>query len=105
MLVDQFLQLFIEHMRVDLRGRNVRMAQKFLHGAEVGAVLQQVAGKGVAEHMWRDGSGGNAGAGGERFQVTGKDLARQIASLLRAGKSQGLSGPSLAAASAFRAAP
>jgi hypothetical protein len=33
---------------VDLRGGNVGVSQKQLHGAKVGAVIEQMGGKGVA---------------------------------------------------------
>jgi len=36
---------------VDLRGSDVGMAEKRLHDAEIGAVVQEVAGEGVAEHV------------------------------------------------------
>jgi len=84
--MDQFLQLFVEHMGIDLRGRNVGMAEQFLHGAQVCTVLQKVAGKGVAQHVRRHGGGRNAGAGRKRLEVAGENLARQIALLAAGGK-------------------
>ena len=38
-------------MRINLRGRNVGMAEDGLHGAQVGAVLHHVGRAGVAQHM------------------------------------------------------
>ena len=38
-------------MRVHLRGRNVRVPQDRLHGAQVGAVLHHVRRAGVAQHV------------------------------------------------------
>ena len=38
-------------MRVDLRCRNIGMAEQGLHHAEIGAILQEVAGKGMAQHV------------------------------------------------------
>jgi hypothetical protein len=37
------------HMRVDLRGGNVSMAQQQLHHAQIGAVVQQMRGKCMAQ--------------------------------------------------------
>src|SRR5687767_11841332 len=41
-------------VRVDLGRRDVRVAQHHLHGAQVGAMHQQVRGEGVTERMRRD---------------------------------------------------
>jgi hypothetical protein len=51
MRLDKLLQPLFEDMCVDLRGRNVRMAEEFLYDAQIGAIRQQVAGKGVAHDM------------------------------------------------------
>ena len=48
------LQLFIDNMRIDLRGGNIRMTKHLLNGMKVSAVFQQVCRKGVAQHMWCD---------------------------------------------------
>ncbi len=39
-------------MRVDLGGADVGMTEQFLHGTQVTAGFQQVAGKGMAQHVW-----------------------------------------------------
>ena len=41
----------VEHMSVNLRRRNIGVAEQFLHDAQIGAVLQQMAGEGVAQSM------------------------------------------------------
>ena len=51
MLVDELFQAFLEHVRVDFRGRDVRMTQQLLHCAQIGAAIQKMAGEGVAQHM------------------------------------------------------
>ena len=53
------------------------MAEQLLHGAQIGAVLQQMAGKGVAQHVRRYLRRGDAGPRGQPLQVAGKDLPRQ----------------------------
>ena len=53
---------------VDLRGSNVGVAQQLLHGAQVAAALQQVAGKRVAQHV----------------RVHGRGQARLLAALAQA---------------------
>ena len=42
------------HVRVDLRRRDVGVAKEFLHDAQVGPVLQEMAGEGVAENVRAD---------------------------------------------------
>ncbi len=51
MLADKFMQSFLQHMRIDLRRGYVGMAKQLLHGAQIGPVLQQMAGKGVTKDM------------------------------------------------------
>ena len=51
------LQPLVEHVGVDLRRRDVGMAEQLLHDAQVGAVLQEVAGEGVAQHVRADAVG------------------------------------------------
>ena len=81
MVVDQPHQPLLQHMRIDLRRRNVGVAEQLLHGAQVGAVLQQMAGEGMAQHVRRNLCRGDAGARGKRFQVAGEDLAGQVAAV------------------------
>ena len=45
------LGALVEHMRVNLRRRNVGVAEQVLHHAKVGAVLQQMARERVAQYM------------------------------------------------------
>ena len=47
-------QTGIEHMRIDLRGRDIRVSEEHLNGAEVSAVRQKMRGEGVSEGVWRD---------------------------------------------------
>jgi restriction endonuclease Mrr len=41
----------VQHMRVDHRRVHIRVAQQFLHGADVGPVLQEVGGERMAQLM------------------------------------------------------
>ena len=42
------------HVGVDFGGLELGVAKEFLHGAEVGAVVEQVGGEAVAEFVGRD---------------------------------------------------
>jgi hypothetical protein len=44
----QLLQPLTSDVRVDLRGRDVGVTEEELHHAQVGAVVDEVRGKGVA---------------------------------------------------------
>ena len=54
MLLDKAPQPLLDDMGVDLCGRDVGVAKELLHRAQIRAVLQEMAGEGVAEHMRRD---------------------------------------------------
>ena len=45
-------QVILVQMRVYLGGGDAFMAEHFLHGAEVGAALDEVRGEGVPERVW-----------------------------------------------------
>ena len=47
-----FSQAFCVDVRIDLRGRDVRMSEHFLDAHDFGAVFEQVRGEAVAQHMW-----------------------------------------------------
>ena len=48
------LELLLDHVGINLGGRDVRMAQHLLNGAQIRPVLQQVGGEGVAQGVGRD---------------------------------------------------
>ena len=54
------------------------MAEQLLHGAEIRATLQQMAGEGVAEHVRRDAGRLDAGGKRERLQLLTEALAGQM---------------------------
>ena len=68
------------------------MAEQLLHHPEVGAVLQEVAGEGVAQDVRADLVGAQAGGGGHRLQVAGEGLAGDVAGLAVGGKQPGAGG-------------
>ena len=80
-LGDEGAQPLLEHVGVDLRRRDVGVAEELLHDAEIGAVLQEVAGEGVAEHVRRDLRRRDAGRDGKLLEVAGERLAGQVAAL------------------------
>src|SRR5688500_17448856 len=86
MVVDEPYQPFLKHVGVDLGRRYVGMAEQLLDRSEIGAVLQQMAGKGMAQHVRRDLCRGNAGTRGQRLQIPCKNLTRQVAALGWRGK-------------------
>jgi len=50
--MDRF-QSVIGHVGIDLRGRDIGMAQQHLHRAQVGAVVDQVRCEGMAQRVRR----------------------------------------------------
>ena len=42
---NQLLEPLLQHVRVDLRRRDVGVAEQLLHGAQVGAAIEQMAGE------------------------------------------------------------
>ena len=55
------------------------MAEQLLDDAEIGAVLQQMAGKSVAQDVRADLFGGETGGNGQIFQIAGEGLAGEVA--------------------------
>ena len=74
-IAHQALEPLIEHMRIDLCRRNVRMAEQHLHHAQIGAIVKEVAGKSVAKSVGCDLERVQARAEGQSFQLAGKMLA------------------------------
>ena len=74
----QAFQALLDHMGIDLGGRDVGMAEQRLHDAQIGAVMQQMAGKGMTQHMRADQPRRQAGGGGEFLQVAREMLPGQM---------------------------
>ena len=79
MIIDQCAQALIKHMGVDLRCRDIGMPEQLLYGAQIGPALQQMRGKGVAQHMRRDVFRLQPGFFGQRLQFLYQPLPRQMA--------------------------
>src|ERR1700742_1957987 len=111
-LVSQRMQIphhrlgaFVEYVRIDLGRRNIGMAEQVLYDTKIGAVLQEMAGEGMAERV----GGGLRGGGGGRPAPAATLRSRPKAWRVRwplslsAGKSQGLlASPGACASSASR---
>src|SRR6185295_10110615 len=82
----QAFQPLLDHMGIDLGGRDVGMAEQRLYDAQVRAVMQQVAGKGMAQHVRRDQPRRQPRRRRQFLQVAGKVLPRQMSALAERGK-------------------
>jgi hypothetical protein len=65
MLLNKTPQPLLDHMRIDLRSRDVGVAKKLLHRAQIRATLKQMTGKSVAQHVRRHPRRLYAGGDGE----------------------------------------
>src|SRR5262245_37310518 len=88
LVLHQRAQLFVEHVRVDLRRGDIRMAQHQLYAAQVGAAFEQMAGEGMAQHVRRYARGIDAGGEGRLLQELRKALPRQVAAAAARGKEE-----------------
>ena len=77
----QRLQALFQHVGVNLRGRDVGVPEEGLHHAQVGAVMQQMAGEGVTQHMRAQARRCDVARGSERLQFAGEMLAGEVAGL------------------------
>ena len=50
-IADEAFQALFEHMSINLRGRDVGMAEQRLHHAQVCAIVQKMAGEGMAQDV------------------------------------------------------
>ena len=78
MLLDKAPQPLLDDMGVDLRGRDIGVAQELLHGAQIRAPLQQMTGKGMTQNMRRDARRLDAGGDRKRLQLLAEALAGQM---------------------------
>src|SRR5215475_11661318 len=70
-------------MRINLGGRDVGMAEQSLYHAQIGAVVQQMAGKCVAQDVGTHLLGEQARGDCEFLQLTGRVLPGQVPPLGR----------------------
>ena len=85
-VANQALEPFVQDVGIDLRGRDVGMAEQCLHDAQVGAVMQKMACEGVAQHMGAHLFRAQPGADGNLLQFARRMLPRQMAVLAEGGK-------------------
>src|SRR5215468_7867180 len=83
---DELLQSLLQDVRVDLSGGDVGMAKQLLHGTQVRAAVQQMAGESMPQHMRRDALGLDASFEGEPLQLLRQALAREMALRAARGK-------------------
>jgi hypothetical protein len=66
-LLDEPSEPFLDDVGVNLGRGDIGMAEKLLHGAQIRAPLEQMAGKSVAEHMRGDARRLDPGRSSERL--------------------------------------
>jgi hypothetical protein len=69
----------VENVGVDHGGRDILVAQQFLDGADVVAVLEQVGGEAVAKDVWDDGLGDVGSSGGLAHGPLDQSLVSMVA--------------------------
>src|SRR5437879_4416823 len=79
MRLDQRLQPLAEHMGVDLRRRYIGVAEHLLDAAQIGAVIEEMAGEGVARPVRRDAPGVAAGEDREVLEELAAAPPREMA--------------------------
>ena len=80
MLLDEPPEPFLDDMGVDLGRGDIGVAEKLLHGAQIRAPLQQMAGEGMAEHMRGDARRLDPGAKQRAPLALGRNAAASDAS-------------------------
>jgi hypothetical protein len=76
---DQPAQPLALHMRIDLRRRNIGVSEHLLHASEVGPVIEQMAGKGMTQHMGRQPGRIEPGGKGQLLEHLAAALPCQMA--------------------------
>ena len=51
---EELAQMLIEDMSINLRGRDIGMAEQHVQHPQIRAMLEQMAGKGVTQHVRGD---------------------------------------------------
>src|SRR5208282_5509531 len=77
-IAHEAFETLLEHMGVDLRGRNVGMAKQRLYHTQIGAVVQEVAGESMAQHVRAQICRTQTGRRRERLKFTGEVLASEM---------------------------
>jgi len=76
----QAFQALLDHMGVDLRGRDIGMAKQCLHDTQIGAVMQQVARERMPHHMRTDQPGCQPAAAASSFRSRANAAASNVRS-------------------------
>src|SRR5580658_9796177 len=80
-IANEAFQSFLEHVGIDLRGRDVGVTEERLYDAQVRAVVQEVTGESMPQHMGAQLRGAQPGGGRKRLELAGKMLAGDMAGL------------------------
>ncbi len=89
MFLDQPLQPFLENVGVDLRRRDVGVAQQLLHRPQIGAAIDQVAGERMPQHMRAYPLRIEPGGDRQLLQLLAEPLAGQVAAVAVRGEQPG----------------
>ena len=87
-LVDEALQALVEDVGIDLGRRDVGMTEQLLHRAQVGAAIEQVAGKGMAQHVGLTRSGSRPEVAASSFSSCARRCRVRCPSALLEGNNQ-----------------
>ena len=77
-IADHRAHSLVQHMGVNLGRRNVGVTKKLLHDTQIGAILQEMAGKSVAQDMRTDASPVDSGQRRHELEIPGEGLAGQV---------------------------
>ncbi len=77
----QAFQSLFDDVGIDLRGRNIGVAEQRLDDSQIGSVVQEMRREGMTQHMRTDKTRGDAGGLREFLEVARKMLPRQMAAL------------------------
>src|SRR6266852_6507700 len=69
MVLVQLLQALARHVGIDLRGRDIGVAEQELHDAQIRAMVEQMRGEGVAQRVRRERSAREGCPGALLYQV------------------------------------
>src|SRR5262245_13836508 len=78
-IAHQALESVLQHVRVDLRRRNVGVAEERLHHARISTVVQEMACESMAEHMRAHLAGAQPRRLGKLLELAREVLAREMA--------------------------
>src|ERR1700761_122611 len=74
-IADETLQALFEHMGIDLGGRDVGVTEQGLDDAQIGAVVEEMAGEGMPQDMRAHLLGPEPDGAGQGLELAGEMLA------------------------------